>query len=155
MKGAFFSFFAVAAVGALLLLNFFSGTTPGYNHTVIYTEKAPKPIGPYSQAILTGNTLFVSGQIAIEPASGKLDTSSIEAETKLVMQNISSVLEAAKMNFGNVVKSTIYLKDLGNFKTVNEVYGNYFKENPPARETVQAAALPKGVHVEISVIAVK
>ena len=123
--------------------------------TVIYTEKAPKPIGPYSQAILRGNTLFVSGQVAFIPATGELDTSSIENETKQVMENIKVILEEAGMNMGNVVKTSIFLIDMGNFGKVNEVYAKYFSTDPPARETVQVSALPKKVNVEISVIAMK
>lgn len=155
MKGTLFTAFAIVAICALLFLNFFRGKQPGFVHSAVYTEKAPKPIGPYSQGILTGNTLFLAGQIALDPISGQLDTSSIAAETKRVMENLSAVLEAARMNMSNVVKTTIYLDDLANFKAVNDVYGSYFKENPPARETVQAAALPKGARVEISMIAVK
>jgi 2-iminobutanoate/2-iminopropanoate deaminase len=122
---------------------------------VIYTDKAPKPIGPYSQAILKNNMLFVSGQIAINSITNQLDTTSIENETKQVMENIKNVLQAAGMDFSQVVKTTIYLTDLNNFKKVNDLYANYFKENPPARETVQVSALPKHAHVEISVTAIK
>ncbi len=124
-------------------------------NNVIYSEKAPKPIGPYSQAILRGNTLFVSGQIAIVPSTGVLDTSSIENETKQVMENIKAVVEQAGMNMGHIVKSSIFLIDMNNFGKVNEVYGKFFPSNPPARETVQVSALPKNVNVEISVIAIK
>ncbi len=122
---------------------------------VIFTEKAPKPIGPYSQAILRGNTLFVSGQVAILPATGEAVTSGIENETKQVMENIKAVVEAAGMTMGDIVKSSIFLIDMNNFVKVNEVYGNYFPSNPPARETVQVSALPKKVNVEISVIAIR
>ncbi|MBK9285610.1 MAG: RidA family protein [Sphingobacteriaceae bacterium] len=119
---------------------------------VIYSDKAPKPIGPYSQAIQNGNTLYVSGQIAIR-ADGTMDTSSIENETKLVMENLKAVLAAAELNFNHVLKTTIYMTDLKKFKTMNEVYGRYFTSDPPARETVEVKALPKGAHIEISVIA--
>jgi len=122
---------------------------------VIYTEKAPKPIGPYSQAILRGNTLFVSGQIAIIPATGELDTSNIENETKRVMENIKAIVEETGMTMNDIVKSSIFLINMQNFGKVNEVYGKYFPTNPPARETIQVSALPKNVNVEISVIAVR
>ena len=154
MKQSAFITFAVLAIGFLLYINYAQKKEPGFVKGVIYTDKAPKPIGPYSQAILTGNTLFVSGQIALNTA-GVFDTSSIENETKQVLTNINAILDAVKMNFSNVVKTTIYLKNLNDFKTVNEIYGELFKENPPARETVQVSALPKGARIEISVIAVK
>jgi len=123
---------------------------------VIQTENAPAPIGPYSQAILINNTLYTSGQIAINVKNGELNTSNIIDETDLVMQNLKAVLLAAEMNFEHVVKSTIFITDMDNFTEINKVYGSYFNEDSaPARETVQAAKLPKNVHVEISVIAVK
>jgi 2-iminobutanoate/2-iminopropanoate deaminase len=122
---------------------------------IIFTEKSPAPIGPYNQAILSGNTLYTSGQIAINPANGELVTATIEAETKQVMENMKAVLEAAGMNFENVVKSTIFIINMGDFGTINTVYGSYFNEKTaPARETVQVAALPKNVNIEISMIAV-
>lgn len=123
--------------------------------SVVYSEKAPEPIGPYSQAIQAGNMLFVSGQIAIQKSSGKIITDNIEAETTQVMVNISEVLEAAGMDFSNVVKSSIYMKDMNNFPKVNDVYGLYFKHHPPARESIEVSRLPKDVNVEISCIAVK
>ena len=122
---------------------------------IIYTEKAPKPIGPYSQAVLRGNALFVSGQVAFVPSTGELDTSNIENETKQVMENIRTIVEEAGMKMSDVVKTSIFLIDMNNFSRVNEVYGKYFPSNPPARETVQVSALPKKVNVEISVIAIK
>jgi 2-iminobutanoate/2-iminopropanoate deaminase len=122
---------------------------------VIYTENAPKPIGPYSQAILSGQTLYVSGQIAIITETGQIDTSSIENETDLVLKHIGSILKAAKMDYKDVVKSTIFTTDLKNFAKINEIYAQYFGTDPPARETVQISKLPKNVHIEISVIAVK
>ena len=122
---------------------------------VIYTAKAPEPIGPYSQAILRGNTLFVSGQVAFIPRTGELDTSNIENETKQVMENIKAIVEEAGMKMSDIVKSSIFLIDMDNFGKVNEVYGKYFSTNPPARETIQVSALPKKVNVEISVIAIK
>ena len=124
------------------------------NKQVIFTDKAPKPIGPYSQAILSGNTLYVAGQIGLKP-DGSLDSTSIESETTQALSNIKAVLEAAKMGMKNVVKSTIYVTDLKNFKRINDIYGTYFTESPPARETVEVKSLPKGAHIEISVIAVK
>lgn len=122
---------------------------------IINTNSAPAPIGPYSQAVLAGNTLYVSGQIAIDPFDGSLVTINVIREANQVMTNIGEVLKAAGMDYSNIVKSTIFLKDLNDFATVNEVYGNYFKGNFPARETVQVSKLPKDVNVEISVIAVK
>lgn len=121
----------------------------------IRTEKAPQPIGPYSQAIMAGNMLFVSGQIAINPADGTLVVLNIIRETNQVMENISAILSEAGLDFSNVIKTTIFLKDMGNFQMVNEVYGNYFKDTFPARETVEVSRLPKDVNVEISVIAFK
>jgi 2-iminobutanoate/2-iminopropanoate deaminase len=122
---------------------------------VVYSADAPEPIGPYSQAIQAGNILFVSGQIAINKATGNLVTDSIEEETQQVMLNIAAVLKAAGMDFSNVVKSTIFLQDFNDFATVNQVYGKCFPQNPPARETVEVSRLPKDVNVEISCIAVK
>ena len=122
---------------------------------VIFSDKAPKAIGPYSQGILVGNTLYLSGQIAINPETGKIDTTTIENEIRQVLVNLGEVLEAAEMTYDNVVKTTIYTTDLKNFKTINSIYGEYFKEKQPARETVQVVALPGRAHVEISGIAVK
>ena len=122
---------------------------------VIFTEKAPAPIGPYNQAILTGNTLYTSGQIAINPADGTLVTKTIEAETTQVMENLKAVLEAAGITFENVVKSTIFIMNMNDFGAINAVYGSYFNEKTaPARETVQVACLPKNVNIEISMVAV-
>jgi 2-iminobutanoate/2-iminopropanoate deaminase len=121
---------------------------------IITTEKAPAPIGPYNQAIMLGNMLYTSGQIAIEPKSGKLITDTIEAETTLVMQNLKAILEAANMSFKNVIKSSIFVSDMNDFSKINAVYGQYFNpETAPARETVEVSNLPKFVNVEISVIA--
>ncbi|UWY27838.1 RidA family protein [Flavobacterium sp. TR2] len=123
---------------------------------IIFTEKAPAPIGPYNQAVLSGNTLYASGQIAIDPESGELITDNINDETTQVMKNIAAILEAAGMTFENVVKSTIFIMDMNNFGAINTVYGSYFNEKTaPARETVQVACLPKNVNVEISIIAVQ
>tara|TARA_B110000046_G_scaffold88676_2_gene96859 strand:+ start:102335 stop:102721 length:387 start_codon:yes stop_codon:yes gene_type:complete len=123
---------------------------------IIQTSKAPAPIGPYSQAILVGSTLYTSGQIALDPNSGELTLSSITLETKKVMQNMQEVLLAAGMDFENVVKSSIFLSSMKHFEAVNEVYGSYFNEqSAPARETMEVAELPKKVNVEISMIAIK
>ncbi|MCB0374363.1 MAG: RidA family protein [Sinomicrobium sp.] len=123
---------------------------------IIETPNAPAPIGPYSQAVLSGNTLFVSGQIAIDPKTGTLAGGDIKAETRRAMENIKAILEAAGMTFEHVVKTSIFLKDMHQFGAVNEVYGSYFDAaTAPARETVEVANLPKFVNVEISVIAAK
>jgi len=123
---------------------------------IITTSKAPAPIGPYNQAVLSGNTLYTSGQIAINPATGQLVLDSIPEETELVMQNLKAVLDAADMTFENVIKTSIFISDMNNFSQINEVYGRYFNEaTAPARETVEVANLPKFVNVEISMIAVK
>lgn len=123
--------------------------------TIVYSDKAPEPIGPYSQAIRSGNMLFISGQIAIQKSSGNIINSHIEAETIQVMANLGEILKAAGMDFSDVVKTTIFLKDMNDFPKVNEIYGKYFYNAPPARETVEVSRLPKDVHVEISCIAVK
>lgn len=123
---------------------------------IIFTDKAPTPIGPYSQAVLIGNTLYTSGQVALHPATMELVLDDIETETKQVMENMKAVLEAADMNFGHVVKTTIFIMDMGDFARINSVYATYFDEaTAPARETVQVAGLPKGVNVEISMVAIK
>jgi 2-iminobutanoate/2-iminopropanoate deaminase len=121
---------------------------------IINSKNAPAPIGPYSQAVLAGNTLYVSGQIALHPESGELVQGSIEDETHQVMRNMKAVLEEAGMPLSSVAKCTIFVKDMGNFGRINEVYGSYFTSNPPARETVEVSRLPKDVNVEISCIAV-
>ena len=123
--------------------------------TIIKTDKAPMPIGPYNQAILVNNTLYASGQIAIKPATNELISAGIEEETKQVMENLAAVLDAAGMHFSDVVKCSIFISDMNDFGAINEVYGTYFDdENAPARETVQVAVLPNRVNVEISLIAV-
>lgn len=123
--------------------------------TIIKTVDAPAPIGPYNQAILTGNTLYISGQIAINPVSNELEQSSIQDETEQVMRNLKAILQAADMSFENVVKTSIFISDMNNFSAINEVYGKYFEEaTAPARETVEVANLPKFVNVEISMIAI-
>ena len=121
---------------------------------IIKTNNAPAPIGPYNQAVVAGNMLFVSGQIALDPATGELLQGDIQAETKLVMENLKAILTEAGTDFSKVIKSTIFLMDMGQFAQVNEVYGSYFDNaTAPARETVQVSGLPKGVKVEISVVA--
>lgn len=123
---------------------------------IIFTDKAPTPIGPYSQAVLVGNTLYTSGQIALHPETGELVMGDIETETEQVMQNMKAVLDAGGMTFEDVVKATIFISNMDDFARINSVYGKYFNEKTaPARETVQVARLPKSVNVEISMIAVK
>lgn len=120
---------------------------------IINSSKAPAPIGPYSQAVKSGETLYVSGQIPIDQSTGKLIENSIEEETNQVMKNLGYILEEAGLTFENVLKCSIFVSNMENFARINEVYGQYFKENPPARETVEVSCLPKGVNVEISCIA--
>jgi len=121
---------------------------------IIKTDKAPAPIGPYNQAVKANGMVFLSGQVAFVPATGELETSSIQAETHQVMKNLQSVLEEAKLSFEHVVKTSIFLSDMALFAQVNEIYGTYFKGDYPARETVAVKGLPRGVNVEISMIAV-
>ena len=123
---------------------------------IIQTKNAPAPLGPYNQAILSNETLYISGQIAINPKTNTLDLGTIEEETTLVMKNLQAILEAADMTFENVVKSSIFITDMNNFSRINEIYGSYFNEvTAPARETVEVSKLPKKVNVEISMIAQK
>lgn len=122
---------------------------------IINSKKSPAPLGPYSQAVMTGNTLYVSGQIAIDEASGNLVTGNIEIETEQVMKNIGYILSEAGLDYSNVVKCSIFVSDMNNFQLINSVYGKYFIQNPPARETIEVSRLPKDVHVEISCIAIK
>lgn len=121
---------------------------------IIYTPDAPEPVGPYSQAIKTGNTLYVSGQIALDANTGNMVAGNIGAETTRVMNNLGAVLQAAGMDYSHIVKCSIFVTDINDFPAVNAAYGKYFKNEPPARETVGVAALPKGARVEISCIAV-
>jgi 2-iminobutanoate/2-iminopropanoate deaminase len=122
---------------------------------IINTNNAPAPIGPYNQAVQFGNMLFISGQIALDPATGELVQGDVQAEARQVMANLAAILQAAGMDFSNVLKSSIFLMDMGQFAQVNEVYGSYFGADAPARETIQVAGLPKGVKVEISMVAAK
>jgi 2-iminobutanoate/2-iminopropanoate deaminase len=132
-------------------------STFGYNRgmkKIISTSEAPAAIGPYSQAVRVGSTIYCAGQIPLDPKSGQIVSGDMAAQTRQVLDNIAAVLKAEGATFENVVKTTIFLTDLGDFQTVNEIYGSYFKQQPPARSTVQVSALPKGANVEIEVIAV-
>ena len=121
---------------------------------IVNTSNAPKPIGPYNQAVISGNLMFMSGQIAFDPGTGELVIGEIQAETKQVMENLKSILDEAGLSFKDVIKTSIFLSDMNNFQQVNEVYGSYFSdEDAPARETVEVSRLPKDVNVEISMIA--
>ena len=122
---------------------------------IITTKSAPEPIGPYNQAVLAGNTLFISGQICIDSLTGNLKNKDVQEETHQVMYNLKSILNEAGMNFNNVVKTSIFITDMNQFAEINEVYGKFFEGDFPARETVQVSALPKFVNVEISMIAIK
>ena len=122
---------------------------------IIFTDKAPAPIGPYSQAVLSGNTLYVSGQIGIDQYADAWINETIEKETEQVMKNLGYVLEAANMDFSNIVKCSIFISDMNDFAKINSIYAAYFDKNPPARETVQVSVLPKNVNVEISCIAIR
>jgi 2-iminobutanoate/2-iminopropanoate deaminase len=123
--------------------------------TIINTKEAPAPIGPYSQAVWAGNLLFISGQVAIDPAVNDVVAKTIEEETEQVMKNLNAILNAASLSFSNVAKTTIFLSDMTHFATVNGIYGRHFDNNFPARETVAVKGLPKNVNVEISMIAFK
>lgn len=123
--------------------------------SIVKTDRAPAAIGPYSQAILTNDTLYCSGQIAIDPETGRMVTDGLEAETERVLENLGAVLRAAKMDYENVVRCTVYLTDMNDYALVNEVYARYFREDPPAREAIAVRALPRGARVEISCIAVR
>jgi 2-iminobutanoate/2-iminopropanoate deaminase len=122
---------------------------------IITTTNAPAPIGPYNQAVMVKDTLFISGQVCIDPSTGELRNKDLQEETHQVMHNLKAILQQAGMDFSNVVKTTIFITDMNRFSEMNEVYGKYFDKNFPARETVQVSALPKFVNVEISMIAVK
>ena len=122
---------------------------------IINTRNAPAPIGPYNQAIIANSTIYISGQICIDPSTGNLKNKDIQEETHQVMQNLKAILQEAGMNFGNVVKTTIFITDMNRFGEINEIYGKYFDGDFPARETVQVSALPKFVNVEISMIGIR
>jgi 2-iminobutanoate/2-iminopropanoate deaminase len=123
-------------------------------HKIINSKIAPSPIGPYSQAVLAGNTLYVSGQIPIDPSTGGIISGTIEEETDMVMRNLGAILKEVGADFSNVVKCAIFVKDMNDFAKINETYGTFFSTNPPARETVEVSRLPKDVRVEISCIAI-
>ncbi|MGE9311708.1 RidA family protein [Niabella sp. CJ426] len=122
---------------------------------IITTANAPAPIGPYNQAVFAGDTLYVSGQIPIDPSTGELNNATLQDETHQCMKNLQAILTEAGLHFSNVIKTTIFITDMKRFAEINEVYGQYFTDNFPARETVQVSALPKFVNVEISMIAVR
>ncbi len=121
---------------------------------IISTNDAPAAVGPYSQAVRVGSTIYCAGQIPLDPKSGQIVSGGIDAQTRRVLDNVAAVLKAEGLTFDHIVKTTIFLTDLGDFQTVNEIYGSYFKQQPPARSTVQVAGLPKGAKIEIEVIAV-
>jgi 2-iminobutanoate/2-iminopropanoate deaminase len=130
-------------------------TTPTVTRSRVNTPMAPAAIGPYSQAIMVGDTLYCSGQIAIDPKTGHMVTDGIEAETEQVLENLGAVLHAAGLGYAHVVRCTLYLTDVNDYAQVNEIYTRYFSEEPPARETVQVTAIPRGARIEISCIAVR
>jgi 2-iminobutanoate/2-iminopropanoate deaminase len=144
-------FLAVAPFHVIVPASF--AATIGGMKKIISTSEAPGAIGPYSQAVRSGSFLFCSGQIPLDPKSGQIVPGDIASQTRRVLDNIGAVLKAEELSFDHVVKTTIFLTNLGDFQTVNEVYGSYFKQDPPARSTIQVAALPKGANVEIDVIA--
>ena len=122
--------------------------------TIVSTNEAPAAIGPYSQAVRSGGMLFTAGQIALDPRTGQMVSGDVAAQTRRVLENLSAILRAEHLSFGHVVKTTIFLTDMNDFQTVNEIYGSYFRENPPARSTVGVASLPRGAKVEIDLIAI-
>lgn len=144
--------FIIIAIAIGAFSYFFGGGEP--EHEVIFTASAPMPIGPYSQGIKVGNTLYVSGQIGMT-VEEKMDTTSIQGEVMQALKNVDAIVKMAGMEMKHVVKATLYVKDLKNFALINEVYKLYFPLDPPARETVQVSALPKGAHFEISVVVIK
>lgn len=138
------------------LIAFYDNQFTMMEKKIIFTDQAPAPIGPYNQAVLVGNTLYTSGQIALDPKTGELILDDIETETRQVMENMKALLAAADMTFEHVVKTSIFIMNMGDFARINSVYGSYFDEKTaPARETVQVACLPKNVNVEISMVAIK
>lgn len=151
LSNPFAIFVVLLTCTVLLILPYINKST--MKKEIISTINAPAPIGPYSQAVKTGGILYTSGQIAIDPVYNTYTPSTIEEETTLVMSNLKTVLEGAKMNFGHVVKTTIFLADMNDFPKVNAIYASYFTDNFPARETVQVSVLPKNAKVEISMIA--
>lgn len=152
-KKLIYTIVPILAVTVLLFVN--STKIIECQKKIISTKDAPQPIGPYSQGILAGNTLYCAGQVGINPVSGKLDSTGIIGETEQILKNLKAVIIAGGMEFTDVVKTTIYLKNVKDFAKVNEIYGKYFTSAPPARETVGIADLPKGANIEISMVAVK
>lgn len=146
---------SLASVLAVCMAAMAAGCATSSTKEVISTKDAPGAIGPYSQAIKVGNTLYLSGQIPIDPKTGQLNTGSIEEQTRQVLENLKAVLAANGMDMSHVVSTTVFLKDLNDFSSMNKMYGNYLNDKPPARATVQVARLPRDVAVEISAIAVK
>lgn len=139
----------------LILSLFLTINLSAKDKKVIFSESAPKPIGPYSQAVKVGSTIYFSGQIALDTSSGKIAEGGAAKEAEIILNNIKNILESAGCTFENIVKTSIYLTDIKDFNPVNKVYSSYFKSEFPARETIQVAGLPMGAHIEISVIAVK
>lgn len=154
MKCRLYNLFAMA-VTAIVALGLIGCTVIGPTRTVINTEDAPAAIGPYSQAIQFGNLLFLAGQISIDPRTSQFRSGSIEEQTALILENLEAVLAANGMTLKDVVSTSVFLTDLNDFDRMNEVYGNYFKEKPPARETLQVERLPRDALIEISAIAAK
>jgi 2-iminobutanoate/2-iminopropanoate deaminase len=144
-----------SGISLLFIIFLLTGYSQTTEKLVIQSPKAPKAIGPYSQAVMVGNTLYVSGNIALDPKTGLMDTLNLETETRRVMSNLGAVLNEAGMTYDNIVKATIYMTDINDYKEINTIYGEYFTQNPPAREAVQVVALPAGAHVEVSCIAVR
>lgn len=156
MKNTIFYGILAIAIIALIWITMSARNQHAEHNGPVSTPDAPQPIGPYSQAVMRGNAMFVSGQVAIDPKTGNADTADIATETKRVMENIKAILLASKMEMKDIAQARIYLTDLDNFKVVNEVYGSYFGSGPyPARETVEVSALPKGMHIEISCTAIR
>ena len=153
LRAASSALHTVAKVDLRLIVPCRFPVTIGHMKKIISTNEAPAAIGPYSQAARSGRFLFCSGQIPLDPKSGQIVTGDVATQTRRVLDNIAAILRTERLTFENVVKTTIFLTNLADFQTVNEIYGSYFKEDPPARSTVQVSALPRGANVEIEVIA--
>ena len=155
-KALIFFYVGLAIFFIALAYNTFNNKNKTDMKRIVNTSNAPKPIGPYNQAVISGDLMFISGQVAFDPNTDELVLDDIQSETKQVMKNLKSILEEANLSFDNVVKTTIFLSDMNDFQQVNEVYGSYFSnDQAPARETVEVSRLPKDVNVEISMIACK
>lgn len=153
-KALIFFYVGLAIFFIALAYNTFNNKNKTDMKRIVNTSNAPKPIGPYNQAVISGDLMFISGQVAFDPNTDELVLDDIQSETKQVMENLKSILEEANLSFDNVVKTTIFLSDMNDFQQVNEVYGSYFSnDQAPARETVEVSRLPKDVNVEISMIA--